>query len=324
MRPAQWGGAGWQAVYVSARRVSPVLVGREAEAGVLLGALEVAAGGLPQVVLVGAEAGGGKSRLVGEVTARVRDRALVLAGGCVVLGAAGLPYAPITAALRELVRERGVDGTTGLLPGGDAGELAALVPELGSLSSAGEASVVVVAVVVIRTRVRTAASRWSRAALSVPVMVSPGCPAVSLPGISIAASAAGTNISAGIVLAPGCAWLRMASRSALAAAVAPGPVKPRPPRAAMSAVISCPSRSPRLIRPGGCAGAVRVGAASRDGRPPAVAPDGASPLAASSARRLAACSGWVSAGREARRSTPMSGGAGAPGSRLGVMILAGW
>ena len=138
MRPAQLSGAGWQAVYVSPRRVSPVLVGREAEAAVLLGALEVAAGGLPQVVLVGAEAGGGKSRLVGEVTARVRDRALVLAGGCVVLGAAGLPYAPITAALRGLVRELGVDGTTGLLPGGDAGELAVLVPELGSVSSGGD------------------------------------------------------------------------------------------------------------------------------------------------------------------------------------------
>ena len=32
----------------------------------------------------------------------------------------------------------------------------------------------------------------------------------------------------------------------------------------------------------------------------------------------------VSAGRAARRSSPISGGAGAPGSRLGVMILAGW
>ena len=115
-----------------------MFVGREAEAGVLEGAFEAAAGGLPQVVLVGAEAGGGKSRLVSEFTAGVRGRALVLAGGCVVLGAAGLPYAPITAALRELVRNRGVDGTTGLLPGGDAGELAALVPELGSLSSGGD------------------------------------------------------------------------------------------------------------------------------------------------------------------------------------------
>jgi DNA-binding CsgD family transcriptional regulator/tetratricopeptide (TPR) repeat protein len=105
---------------------------------VLEGAFEAAAGGLRQVVLVGAEAGGGKSRLVSEFSAQVRDRALVLAGGCVPLGAAGLPYAPITAVLRELVRERGAGGVTGLLPGGDAGELAAMMPGLGSLPSGGD------------------------------------------------------------------------------------------------------------------------------------------------------------------------------------------
>ena len=138
MRPALASAAAWHAVYVSARKVSPVLVGREAEAGVLEGAFEAAAAGMAQVLLVGAEAGGGKSRLVSEFTTQVRDRALVLAGGCVVLGAAGLPYAPITAALRDLVRERGAGGVTGLLPGGDAGELAALVPELGFLSSGGD------------------------------------------------------------------------------------------------------------------------------------------------------------------------------------------
>jgi hypothetical protein len=44
-----------------------VLVGREAEAGVLEGAFEAAAGGMPQLVLVGAEAGGAKSRLVSEL-----------------------------------------------------------------------------------------------------------------------------------------------------------------------------------------------------------------------------------------------------------------
>ncbi len=115
-----------------------MLVGREAEVGVLEGAFQAAAGGMAQVLLVGAEAGGGKSRLVSEFTTQVRDRALVLAGACVVLGAAGLPFAPVTAALRDLVRERGAGGVTGLLPGGDAGELAALVPELGPLSSGGD------------------------------------------------------------------------------------------------------------------------------------------------------------------------------------------
>ena len=101
-------------------------------------AFGAAAAGMPQLVLVGAEAGGGKSRLVAEFTARVRGRALVLAGGCVDLGVAGLPYAPFTAALRELVRERGAAEVTGLLPGHDAGELAGLLPELGSPPAGGD------------------------------------------------------------------------------------------------------------------------------------------------------------------------------------------
>ncbi len=113
-------------------------MGREAELDALLEALGEAASGVPKTVLVGAEAGAGKSRLVSEFAARVRDRALVLAGECVVLGAAGLPYAPFTAALRELVRQGGADKVRALLPGGDAAELAALVPELGSPPSGGD------------------------------------------------------------------------------------------------------------------------------------------------------------------------------------------
>ncbi|MBO0815265.1 MAG: AAA family ATPase [Actinobacteria bacterium] len=113
---------------MTSRRVSPVLVGREADLGALRDAFEAAAAGRPQVVLVGAEAGGGKSRLVSEFAAQVRGRARVLAGGCVDLGAAGLPYAPFTAAVRHLVRDLGAGEVRGLLPGGSAGELAGLVP----------------------------------------------------------------------------------------------------------------------------------------------------------------------------------------------------
>ena len=120
------------------RRVSPVLVGREAELKTLMGAFGEVVGGTPRTMLLAAEAGGGKSRLVAEFTARVQDRVLVLAGGCVDLGAAGLPYAPITAALRGLVRERGVSEVTGLLPGSNAGELASLVPEFGSPPAGGD------------------------------------------------------------------------------------------------------------------------------------------------------------------------------------------
>jgi hypothetical protein len=62
-----------------------------AELTVLASVFDDAVGGMPGTVLVGAEAGGGKSRLVGDFAAA--GRALVLAGGCVELSAAGLPYA---------------------------------------------------------------------------------------------------------------------------------------------------------------------------------------------------------------------------------------
>src|SRR6266550_6365804 len=91
---------------MSAGLVSPVFAGRKAELMLLAGAFEDAAGGTPRTVLTGAEAGGGKSRLVTEFTATVGDRAMVLAGGCVELSSGGLPYAPFTAALRQLVRAR--------------------------------------------------------------------------------------------------------------------------------------------------------------------------------------------------------------------------
>jgi DNA-binding CsgD family transcriptional regulator/tetratricopeptide (TPR) repeat protein len=117
---------------VSQAVVSPVFAGRDAELAVLADAFSAAAGGTPGTVLVGAEAGGGKSRLATEFTARVRARARVLAGGCVELSAAGLPYAPFAAALRELVRERGAAEVTALLPGQVPGELAMLLPGFGA------------------------------------------------------------------------------------------------------------------------------------------------------------------------------------------------
>jgi DNA-binding CsgD family transcriptional regulator len=116
---------------MSSRAVSPVFAGREAELTVLAGAFGDAADGLPRMVLVGAEAGGGKSRLVDEFAARLESRALVLVGGCVELSAAGLPYAPFTAALRQLVRQRGAAEVSALLGTRDTGELAGLLPEFG-------------------------------------------------------------------------------------------------------------------------------------------------------------------------------------------------
>jgi DNA-binding CsgD family transcriptional regulator/tetratricopeptide (TPR) repeat protein len=117
---------------MTSRAVSPVFAGRRAELTVLSSAFDDAVRGLPRMVLVGAEAGGGKSRLVAEFAAQVGGRAQTLAGGCAGLGAAGLPYAPFTAAVRQLVRQRGTAEVAALLRGRDIGELAGLLPEFGS------------------------------------------------------------------------------------------------------------------------------------------------------------------------------------------------
>src|SRR5262245_20427990 len=78
--------------------VSPVLVGRAAEIAVLGESWALARGGSPATVLIGGEAGIGKTRLVRHFTADVE--AEVLYGGCVDLSGGGLPFAPFTAALR--------------------------------------------------------------------------------------------------------------------------------------------------------------------------------------------------------------------------------
>jgi DNA-binding CsgD family transcriptional regulator len=117
---------------------SPVFVGRDAELALLDRALDVAAGGTAGTVLVGAESGAGKSRLISEFAAKAGDRALVLTGGCVEVSAAALPYAPVTALLRRLVRSRGTAEVAALLPGSQAVELAALLPEFGEQPSGGD------------------------------------------------------------------------------------------------------------------------------------------------------------------------------------------
>ncbi len=106
--------------------VSSVLAGRGAE----LAFLEEALRETPAALLVGGEAGVGKSRLIGEFLAGVRGPR-VLIGGCLQISAEGLPFAPFSAVLRQLVREIGVEGVSALLPGGSPGGLARLLPEFG-------------------------------------------------------------------------------------------------------------------------------------------------------------------------------------------------
>uniref|UniRef100_UPI00130023D9 AAA family ATPase n=1 Tax=Nocardia aurea TaxID=2144174 RepID=UPI00130023D9 len=122
------------------RSVSPVFVGREEELATLSEAFEEARNGTVTAVLLGGEAGVGKTRLVqrfAEQAAGESD-ALVLYGGCVELSTEGLAYAPFTAALRQLVREQGPAKVAALLPEGAERDLARLLPEFGEPSGDGE------------------------------------------------------------------------------------------------------------------------------------------------------------------------------------------
>lgn len=89
---------------VTTRVASPEFVGRRQELASLADAVMRGTGGDAAVVLVGGDAGIGKTRLVAEVAGAAGKRgALLLEGGCVSLGnGEGLPFAPIVEALRRL------------------------------------------------------------------------------------------------------------------------------------------------------------------------------------------------------------------------------
>ncbi|ONH30308.1 helix-turn-helix transcriptional regulator [Pseudofrankia asymbiotica] len=109
---------------------SSVFVGRAAELARLEGALRRAADGDGAGVIIGGEAGVGKTRLVEEVAARAAAAGhTVLAGGCVELEGDGLPLAPVVEALRGLARRIGPEALA-RLAGGRRDELARLLPEV--------------------------------------------------------------------------------------------------------------------------------------------------------------------------------------------------
>ncbi|SFC98660.1 helix-turn-helix transcriptional regulator [Streptomyces aidingensis] len=111
--------------------VSPVFVGRGTELTALTDALARAErDGEPQPVVIGGEAGLGKSRLLEEFAVRATAAgATVAVGGCVELGSDGLPFAPFAAILRSLHR-RFPDALTAAAAGRET-ELARLLPGLG-------------------------------------------------------------------------------------------------------------------------------------------------------------------------------------------------
>ncbi|WUJ78278.1 AAA family ATPase [Streptomyces sp. NBC_00377] len=114
---------------VETRSVSPVFVGRAEESDTLNDALTRASAGEPQALLIGGEAGVGKTRLVEEFAAASRRRGAVVAlGGCVEIGADGLPFAPFSTALRAL--RRALPDEVAAAAAGQEEELARLLPEL--------------------------------------------------------------------------------------------------------------------------------------------------------------------------------------------------
>ncbi|WP_218824617.1 helix-turn-helix transcriptional regulator [Asanoa hainanensis] len=113
---------------VTTRPRSTVFVGRDAEIAALREALKRVRTDEPAMVLVGGEAGVGKTRLLEEF-ARHAPGARFLTGQCLELGEEGLPYAPFAGIVRELVRTEGV----AVLDGHEA-EFARLLPELGAVS----------------------------------------------------------------------------------------------------------------------------------------------------------------------------------------------
>ena len=107
-------------------------MGREAELAELEAVLADAAAGRPSIAFLAGESGVGKTRLLLEFERRARagdPPARVFGGDCVELGEGELPYAPIVAALRPLVRNR--DPVFDELPGAARAELRTFLPGLG-------------------------------------------------------------------------------------------------------------------------------------------------------------------------------------------------
>jgi DNA-binding CsgD family transcriptional regulator len=107
---------------------SPVLVGRDEDLTVVDEVLAASAAGEERLLLIGGEAGIGKSRLLGEVLAKAAAADFtILSGSCVDLGEGSPPFAPLADAVRGLRRTAG-DAVIEAALGDGFTELAPLVP----------------------------------------------------------------------------------------------------------------------------------------------------------------------------------------------------
>src|SRR5437868_5666002 len=114
---------------VARRLTSEHFVGRRTELEELEQALDGAAQRQPAVVLLGGDSGVGKTRLLGELERRLSERdVLALRGETVEQDDGELPYAPLTSALRPLVRSD--DPALGELGSGSRAQLSLLLPGL--------------------------------------------------------------------------------------------------------------------------------------------------------------------------------------------------
>jgi DNA-binding CsgD family transcriptional regulator/tetratricopeptide (TPR) repeat protein len=111
---------------------SPVLVGREAEVGLLEAAVAAAGQGQPSHFVIGGEAGVGKTRLLAALRERAESMGVrSLLGGCVSMGDTGLPYAPFTEIVRGLIARDGAPQVSAIA-GRASADLSRLVPALGA------------------------------------------------------------------------------------------------------------------------------------------------------------------------------------------------
>ena len=122
---------------MATRVSSPILIGRTEELIRLNAGLQAAIRGRSGTMLIGGEAGVGKTRLVSEMAALARSSgAMVLVGGCIVLGDGPLPFAPVTEAIRDLIRQTDPDELATII-GPSGTELSRLVPDLGPFADDG-------------------------------------------------------------------------------------------------------------------------------------------------------------------------------------------
>lgn len=108
------------------------LIGRAPDLLALRAARERARQGAPEIVIVAGEAGIGKTRLIETFAAEVAaDSDHVLRGGCLDLGEDGMPYAPVSEALRTFLRGLSATRAREVL-GSSRDDLARLLPALGA------------------------------------------------------------------------------------------------------------------------------------------------------------------------------------------------